>query len=254
MSDCRRTAERLPSYVDRMLDERERADVERHLAECPPCRDEAVREETGRTALRQCAEHLRGEPLPPGLRTRCEALARTHAEQRQGPRRGWVRAWPARLALGAAAAIAMVVLFSEVSHRSNALLAAQLTADHAKCFGLFGGEETSADAGSVQQRLLAQYGWDVHVPPSTEDGSVQLVGGRRCLWADGRIPHIMYRINGEHVSLFVLDGVALGSAEVVVLGHRSRIWSRGQTTYVLVSHAETKDVTDGADYVMREAR
>ena len=92
------------------------------------------------------------------------------------------------------------------------------------------------------------------MPPSSADGRVQLVGGRRCLWADGRMPHIMYRINGEHVSLFVLGGVALGPAEVVLLGHRSRIWSRGRTTYVLVAHADAKDLVAGAEYVMREAR
>ena len=252
MSDCRRTAERLTPYVDRALGERERAEVADHLAACPRCRADAVRVETGRAALRQCAERLLDEPLPPGLRTRCEALARAHAIRRQG---GWLRSWPARLALGAATAAVMIVLFSEVSQRSNALLAAQLTADHAKCFGLFvDGETPAADAGDIERMLAKQYGWTVHVPPSSVDAGVQLVGGRRCLWADGRMPHIMYRINGEHVSLFVLDGVTRAEAEVMALGHRSRIWSRGRTTYVLVSHANAPDVTTGVAYVRREAR
>jgi len=252
MSDCRRTAERLTPYIDGALDEGERADVAGHLAACPPCRDEASREETGRAALRHGAERLRNEPVPPGLRTRCEALARAHAGQRQG---GWFRTWPARLALGTAAAVAMIVLFSEVTQRSNALLAAQLTADHAKCFGIFvDGDTPVADAGALERRLAGQYGWEVHVPPSSADGEVQLVGGRRCLWADGRMPHIMYRINGQHVSLFVLEGVTRPPADLVALGHRARIWSRGTTTYVLVSRAETDSVAAGAEYVMREAR
>ena len=36
---------------------------------------------------------------------------------------------------------------------------------------------------------------------------LQLVGARRCLYADGLIPHVMYRANGQDVSLFVLNGV-----------------------------------------------
>ena len=142
-----------------------------------------------------------------------------------------------------------------VSERSNALLAAQLTGDHAKCFGLFVDADTpAADAAAVERTLASEYGWNLHVPPSSADGSVQLVGGRRCLWADGRMQHLMYRINGEHVSLFLLEGVARGPADIEMLGHRLQIWSRGTTTYVLVSHAGGKDLTEGAEYVRREAR
>ena len=36
MDDCRRTADRLTSYVDDALPAGERADVERHLGACPP--------------------------------------------------------------------------------------------------------------------------------------------------------------------------------------------------------------------------
>jgi hypothetical protein len=151
--------------------------------------------------------------------------------------------------------VAMIVLFSVVTERSNALLAAQLTADHAKCFGLFvDGDTPEADAGALERMLASQFGWNVHVPPSSADGDVRLVGGRRCLWADGRLPHIMYRINGQHVSLFVLEGVARARADVAMLGHRVRIWSRGTTTYVLISHADARNVDAGTAYVMREAR
>ncbi|HVZ23188.1 MAG TPA: zf-HC2 domain-containing protein, partial [Vicinamibacterales bacterium] len=70
MSDCRRTAERLASYVDDTLPAAERADVERHLGHCPPCRRAAEHEQGGRTVLRACAPRLRADAAPPGLRTR----------------------------------------------------------------------------------------------------------------------------------------------------------------------------------------
>lgn len=74
--DCRSVAERLTRYVDGSLPGEECAALERHLASCPPCRDEAGEEAAGRRLLRECAERLRAEPMPPALRSRCEALCR----------------------------------------------------------------------------------------------------------------------------------------------------------------------------------
>src|SRR5262245_12582849 len=77
--DCRRTAARLTPYVDDGLAADERAELERHLDRCGPCRAGARREMTARQVLRNQAPALTDAPLPPGLRTRCEALAREHA-------------------------------------------------------------------------------------------------------------------------------------------------------------------------------
>src|SRR5262245_28276705 len=82
MSECQRTLDRLASYVDRLLSPDERADVDRHLDACAPCRTIAAREHGGHTVLRQESTRLRTDALPPGLRTRCEALAREHVAAR----------------------------------------------------------------------------------------------------------------------------------------------------------------------------
>src|SRR5215210_5920864 len=82
ISDCRRTADRLAPYVDNVLAPVEHAEVERHLSVCPPCRLAALAERGARTVLRDQAPALKTEPLPPGLRSRCEALAREHARTR----------------------------------------------------------------------------------------------------------------------------------------------------------------------------
>ena len=252
MSDCRRIAERLPSYADKELSPKDQADVERHLQACPPCRRAATQEEGGRALLRDRADRLRAEPLPPGLRTRCAALAREHTTSRVA------LPWRTRFVPFSVSAIlvlfTMLALFSLATHRSDTLLAAQLTADHSKCFKIFaspGGAD--ADAVALEEMLSDEYGWDVHIPPSSRDAGVQLIGARRCLYADGRVPHVMYRLNGQDVSLYMLEGVNRTPATVSTLGHRSRIWSRGATTYVLVSPDAAGDLGSAADYVMQEA-
>lgn len=253
MSDCRRTLERLAPYADEALGAEEHAEVERHLGACPPCRMAAAEEQGGRAVLRGHADRLRAEPLPPGLRSRCEALSRS----RSAP--SGAGHWATRLLPASLTAVLIVftaaALFSLATHRSSTLLAAQLTVDHSNCFQLFAPDDApEADAGEVEQMLSDRHGWDVHVPPSSPEAGVQLIGARRCLYADGRIPHVMYRAHGRDVSLYMLEGVSRGEAEVLTFGHRSRIWTRGATTYVLIHDDDAGDVARAVQYVMQEAR
>ena len=146
-----------------------------------------------------------------GLRTRCEALAREHGARQHGST--GLSLWFKRFA--PTFAIALVLLpppprsSALATQRSDALLAAQLTADHMKCFRLFAAPKSAGlDAGATEKTLQqTTTGWDVHVPPSSQSEGVTLVGARRCLYADGQMPHVMYRVNGQNMSLFVLDGV-----------------------------------------------
>jgi anti-sigma factor RsiW len=254
MSECRRTCERLTPWADDSLPASERTEVERHLAKCPPCRLLADAERSGRHVLRACADRLRQEPLPPGLRSRCEALARDHASQ---PSRGWLRTLAPVTIIAILLVFTASTLFSLATRRSDTLLAAQLTADHVKCFKVFDSPDASPVDSRVTERQLSEhYGWKVRVPPSEPQAGVQLVGARRCLYADGSIPHVMYHVNGEHVSLYMLEGVTRPPAEVVTLGHRSRIWSHDGTTYVLVSSASIGNLDAIANYmkyVMQDA-
>lgn len=252
MDECRRTDERLTPYADEALPPGERAEVERHLDACPPCRQSAVEEEGGRTIVRECADRLRQTPLPPGLRSRCEALAREDEREKKPSWR--VRLIPATMIATLLLLVGMA-LFSLVTRRSEALLAAQLTADHMKCFSVFrpSGE---ADAAQVEAQLERDYGWEMHVPPSSPDVGVQLLGGRRCLYAEGTMPHVMYRAAGaQPMSLFRLEGVTRPEADVVTMGYRSRIWSRDGNTYVLVlPESAAGDIGRIARYVRTEAR
>jgi anti-sigma factor RsiW len=252
MSDCRRIVESLTPYLDGTLPPAERADVERHLGECPPCCRAAAEAEGGRTVLRRCSGSLRQEPLPPGLRTRCEALAREQGGRRT--RAGWSGRFVPTVAIAALLVVTASTLFSLATQRSAVLLAQQLTVDHAKCFKLFASPDADGvDAHQMEAMLADRYGWTVHVPPTSPEHGVKLVGARRCLYAGGTMPHVMYQVNGEEMSLFLLDGAPRDDADVSTLGHRSRIWSRGAMTYVLVSPDGGVDLDRAARYVREQS-
>lgn len=251
MSDCRRTVDRLTPYVDEALPPAERAEVEQHLDACPPCRTSAAEERGGRTLLRERADQLRAATPPPGLRTRCAAIARDHAHPR--PAVPWgMRLVPMTLTAGLVL-FTLVAILALATGRSNTLLAAQLTADHAKCFRAFPPAGGELDPQVAEERLSSVYGWDIHVPPSSPGDGVRLVGARRCLYGEGRVPHLLYEAEGQELSLFVLEGEVREAADVTTFGHRARIWSRGPTTFVLVSPASAGELSQAAAYVREEA-
>jgi anti-sigma factor RsiW len=246
---CRRICDLLAQYADGTLSAAEHAEVQRHLEACPPCRVIAGKECSARQLLRACADRLRGGQVPETLRSRCQELSRRSAAS---------HLWSRRLVRLAAAAVLVIFtgsLLSVVTRQSDALLAAQLTADHIKCFALFGPEGgRTLEATQAQQMLQQRFGMDVHVPPSSASGGLELVNARRCVYADGRIPHLMYQANGQDISLFVLDGEPRPPAEFTALGHHTRIWSRGDRTFVLITPASDAPVAEAARYVAEEAR
>ncbi len=266
MDDCRRTAERLTAFLDAELTAGSRADVQRHLDACPACHHLAAIERGGRTLLRQRAARVT-PPVPTALRDRCQALAEAYrtGRHRSGATSSWlglppVTPWSWKTRLVPVSLTSTLLVFTTVAvlslatSSSSAFLAAQLTADHVKCFVLFPGwKGMGSDAHTVEQQLVQHYGWHVQVPPSSGGEGVQFVGARRCLFADGLIPHMMYRAGGRDISLYVLNGPARAGAEVLALGHRSRIWSRGDKTFVLVAASGPGDLTAAVRYLMREA-
>ena len=247
MSDCRRTAERMTPYVDGSLPADERADVDRHLGQCRSCERAVAEAQGGHQVLRSAAGRLSPPPLPPGLRSRCEAAARAHLP----PAATWLqRLTPLAAAAGIILATALAVL-ALASRQSNVLLAQQLTLDHVKCFRLFADPEAHLDPHLAEEQLRG-YGWHVRVPPSSAANGVTFVGARRCLYTSGTIPHMMYTFNGEEMSLFVLPGEQRQDAVLDTLGHRSRIWADNGSTYVLVAPRETASLEQAAQYLRQQ--
>ncbi len=169
-------------------------------------------------------------------------------------------AWTGRLTAFAAAAIVVLtlgaILLPAVTIRSTAVLAAQLALDHLKCFTIEGdadGEPIAKDA--AESTLKNEFDLTVTVPPSLPGAQLELMAVRRCLYGDGRAAHLMYRLNGEPLSLFIVPGLSRPAAELSLFGHDQQVWSAGNRTYMLVSRAGTREeLARVASYLRNEAK
>lgn len=120
-----------------------------------------------------------------------------------------------------------------LTRMSPAVLAAQLTLDHVKCFALHA-STVPVDVRSTEDQFAQHYGWRLHVPMAPASDGLQLVGVRRCFCGEGPAVHVMYRHHGEPVSLYVLPHVAHSSATAEVFGHDAVIWTNHDSTFVLL--------------------
>jgi anti-sigma factor RsiW len=229
---CEELQPLLASYADGNLSQAERARVQAHLATCAACRHAVDVQRMMRQAL---ASHgpLLATPAPPGLRTRLSA--RLAAEQSPAQDIGW------RTRLSAFAAAAIVVLavgavaLPVVTGRSTVVLAAQMALDHIKCFSIDGHEhDTPITEAEAEAELLQEYGWQLDVPETLGVDGGRLVAVRRCLYGDGRAAHLLYRVDGAPVSLFILPGLERPAQELTMLGYDEVVWTAGGRTYLLV--------------------
>jgi hypothetical protein len=235
------------AYIDGEATPSQRDEVERHLRRCQACQERVTEERAVRGALRAHRDELRGEGAPLALRARLAGLAEQARPQAAGVATRLVR-------LAAAAAIVLAFggwALGLVTRDSTVLLAAQLSADHAKCFftahdrGLLDPEQTA-------ERLRSRYGFDLEVPPSSRPLGLRLVGARRCLSGEGTNAHLLYTWRGESVSLYMLPGDHRPDDALSVLGHDARVWSGHNGTYVLVAHQSDRDLTPLVEF-MRHA-
>jgi anti-sigma factor (TIGR02949 family) len=243
MPSCREIDPLFAPYIDGEATADQRAVVDAHLKACPKCRHQtalqsAVRE-TVRTKLsRPCA--------PEELRTRCRAAARAG----MGPF-GTTRSTITSLSLAAALAIVVGgVLLYALTGLSPAVLAAQLTIDHVKCFAV---HDTTApvDARASEAQYARDYGAVIHLP-RTDIPGLQLVGMRRCYCGEGAAAHAMYRLDGRPVSLYVIPDASRERASTDVFGHDAVIWSKGNVTYVLLGR-EPRAVLEALAQAMEAA-
>jgi hypothetical protein len=155
------------------------------------------------------------------------------------------------MAVAAVLVLACIVSVLAIFTQGSAtVLAAQLVADHVKCF-LTTPDRGSIDAVQVGDRLKSRYGFDVPVPAGSPAIGLRLIGARRCLSGDGRTAHLLYSWNGEPVSLYVIPDDHRPPAAVHMMGHAERIWSRHNRTYVLVSTASARDLSPVVGYIQR---
>jgi anti-sigma factor RsiW len=232
--NCEQVEEQLARYVDgEPVDQP--AMIAAHIETCESCRSSAHAQSVARSVLRARATEL-APMAPPGLRTRVIA----NLPQDLKTVRPQDLSWTGRLTAFATAAMVILtlgaVLLPVTTIRSTAVLAAQLALDHLKCFTIEGDADGESIPRERAEAVLAQeYGFTVKVPASLPDEHLELLGVRRCLYGDGRAAHLMYRLNGEPVSLFIIPGLQRPAAELSLFGHDQVVWTEGDRTYMLVA-------------------
>lgn len=221
-------------YADGEVGPGERADVARHLEACAPCRCGAAAERLARQAVREHAGALMAE-APGALRVRCASSA---------PHRPAVwslRRTPLAIAATLVLAVAGAIVYSTVVNPPVAV-AAQLALDHLKCFALFD-QPAALDPVDIRETLRSRYGWDVAVPDADAIGDLSLVGGRRCVYLDGSVVHLLYKQGRVPVSVFVLPpGETLPRHDIEALGYAGVAFRRAGRTWVVLAREAPAEV------------
>jgi anti-sigma factor RsiW len=234
MPSCREIDPLFAPYVDGAATADERALVDAHLRACPKCRHQtalqsAVRETVRAKVCRPCA--------PDALRTSCRAAARAG----MGPF-GTIRSTITSLSMAAALVLLVGgVLLYAFTGLSPAVLAAQLTLDHVKCFAVHDAE-APVDVRASEQQYLREYGGEIRLPRLSVSG-LELVGMRRCFCGEGVAAHAMYRLHGRPVSLYVIPEATRDRTSTDVFGHDAVIWSKANVTYVLLGREPRETLT-----------
>jgi anti-sigma factor RsiW len=246
MSDCASIDPFITPYVDGDIDAPARRRVDEHVRRCPPCHSRVTAERAVRELMRGRRAEIAADAASETLRARCAALrAAAGAAGRAPVPSVWrARMKPLAMAAGVVLAAGGVFLY-QVTDRSTSVLAAELTADHVKCFGvvnpLMG---ANANPAAVEQVMADVFGWQMHVPEATGEG-LELVGARPCLYARGAAAHLMYRHHGQPLSVFMLPQLSRHGKpdeRVDVMGHEAAVWSKDGRTFVLIAREPEDDM------------
>jgi len=154
------------------------------------------------------------------------------------------------MAAGLVLALVGVLIYG-LTASSTTTLAAQLTLDHVKCFVLSRESGAPVTPEVVEAQLSERYGWAINVPGDSEANQLRLVGGRRCLYGEGTIAHILYRHNGAPLSLFMLPDSVRTAGIVDVMGHEAIIWAQNRRTFVLLGSEPRDRLEKIATYIQQ---
>jgi anti-sigma factor RsiW len=246
MSLCNQLEPLVTACIDGVATADERQTVDAHLEKCELCRQRADREGAVRTLMRTRSQLFRAE-APPGLTERCRALSTSIPVAIERTTK-----WPlaiGRLPMAAGIMLAIGAAIYALTASSTTTLAAQLTLDHLKCFTLTGDPNAPVQPAVVEAQLQDRYGWTVDVPGDSDANHLRLVGGRRCLYGEGTIAHVLYRHNGAPLSLFMLPADVRQSEIVEVMGHAAIIWSQNRRTFVLLGSEPRPEMEKIAGYI-----
>lgn len=241
----------IDAYIDDEFGERERADMEAHLANCDCCRKKVCAQVKFKEQLR---EHLPQESAPETLRERVfEGLHEIECEQKRE------RRWPTMKRVGwvagpLAAIVTLVVLvpgmeLTVAPAASSSGPVIDHTVDwHQSNFPL---EVTTADRDEATQWFEDKVDFSVRLPQFADD-RVNLLGGRLAHIEDRRAAFVLYEVDGERLSviLFDGDGVKVPREKLRRIHNRDIAWlnQKGYGVAVVqdsgVTYAMTSDLSE----------
>jgi anti-sigma factor RsiW len=277
MPNCSFIAPLVTPYIDGELNAADRDLVAAHVRVCAPCHSRVAAEQAVRTLIHARKSTLSAMRAPEALRAKCSDAARLDSlralsgvgdSARPAPagrpsvdppfRGATAVPWRARLApLALAASLVLVVggaFVYQVTDASARVMAAELTADHVKCFAMNRMLDTHDLPTAVESSMISGFGWKMHLPDEPSRAGLELVGARPCLYGEGKIAHIMYRHDGRPVSLFMLPNATRSRDLIEVLGHQAAIWCVGNRTFVLISREPKREVEQMASFVQASLR
>lgn len=242
MPNCHQIESLVTPYVDGDVSTIDRGVVDRHLHECPKCLSRIRSEQAVHDLLRDRKPLFEAACASAALRTRCSSLSDSSV-----PVAGWLTAWRPRLVPALLTASLVVVVggafLYELTERSARVMAMELTADHVKCFQVINNVlGTRHEPGTVESSMASRFAWQMRLPEHPEQAGLELIGARPCLYAEGLAAHIMYRHNGEPVSVFMLPKTTRREEQIEVLGHQAAIWSAADRTFVLIARESPAEV------------
>jgi hypothetical protein len=254
--DCRDIEHNLAAYVDGECAAPERSTIDAHLNACAPCRMRVTAERAAHELLQARRDSLR-VCAPDRLRRRCAGHRITG---RRVPTGAAHRPWLS-FSLAATIAFAAVVVFFFGWGSSAETYAAQLAADHIKCFQ-FPPHPVARDATAIGRAWEAAHGWPLKLAVDNEDERLHFVGLRRCGSTKGRVAHLLYRWREEPLSVYVLNRTLDADAHArhdgepypssVKLGERAVIWSERGRTYAIVARRSPQELEQIARLVRRD--
>ena len=264
MPECSHIDALVTPFVDDALPEGERQTVTRHITVCPACRAKVAVERSVRSLMQARRPDLCSQ-APAALKSRCSALRSRQgapvvdfASSRTASRVARLSAWRSRVAPFALAATLLLAVTGafiyQATRSSSRVLAAELAIDHEKCFRLNKLLGTQHSSESVETAMADGFDWHMRLPDISEDADVSLIGSRPCLYGEGKTAHIMFRHNGQPVSLFMLPRESRADELVKILGHQARIWSTGDRTFVLVASESAPEMERMAALVRTTVR
>ncbi len=107
-----------------------------------------------------------------------------------------------------------------------------LALDYDRCFSRVGELLSDLDASVVERQIAALHGW--HLPKHVESSEFNMIDGRKCLYDDGDMAHVLCEWRGERVSMFVVPGRASRERGLEIMRHDAVIWSKDTRAFALV--------------------